>query len=104
MTINITGNGGINVSSFTIIKGGNINCQGNSGYYFLPNVVSQTVYAAAGLTPLTATVLYSDSALTQPIQTPGPFGAFYFDYNSQIIRVESNGVYVNQDLSLGDNC
>lgn len=104
MTINITGNGGINVSSFTIIKGGNINCQGNSGYYFLPNVVSQTVYAAAGLTPLTATVLYSDSALTQPIQTPGPFGAFYFAYNSQIIRVESNGVYVNQDISLGDNC
>jgi len=106
MTINITGTGGIQSTPFTIIKAGKINCVANTGYYFLPNIVSQIVYAPAGLTPLTATVLYSDSALTQPIQTPGPYSntyPWYYAYNSQIIMVD-NGVYSNQDISLGGNC
>jgi len=105
MTINITGGGGVQSTPFTITKGNGISCQAPQGYYLTPNVQNQTVYAAAGLTPATATILYSDSGLTQPITPPGPNNQFFYAYNGQIFFVNSGGVYEGyQEVNIGDGC
>jgi hypothetical protein len=105
MIINIAGGGGINVSSFQIIKGNGINCQSPQGYYLTPNTQTQTVYTAVGLTPATATMLYSDSGLTQPITPPGPNVGFFYVYNGQIFFVNSAGVYEGYiDANIGEPC